>query len=173
MRGILVFCVWLLFVSAASASPCIDLDPSGQSYPCGQGTFQLNSTAVHVDDLVVLTADLSAVEPVTNFGFLFIGSFNITSSSNSGLQYVFNGYFSGAGESRYLGLFYRRVRELRLRGGDNGPGCSVCCQVVNVLNQVAIASVPELSTWAMLLIGFAAIGGLARRRFSRVQLATG
>jgi hypothetical protein len=105
MRGILAFCVWLLFVSAASASPCIDLDPSGQSYPCGQGTFQLNSTAVHVDDSVVLTADLSAVEPVTNFGFLFIGSFNITSSSNSGLQYVFNGYFSGAGESDILAFF--------------------------------------------------------------------
>src|SRR5260370_14121741 len=106
MRCALAFFVWWLLVSAASATPCIVFDPNGQPYSCGVGFFDINSTAVHVNDPIVLTASLAAVEPVTNFSFLFLGSFNITSSQAiSDLGYVFNGYFSQAGESDILAFF--------------------------------------------------------------------
>jgi choice-of-anchor C domain-containing protein len=40
------------------------------------------------------------------------------------------------------------------------------------LDNVAVSAVPELSTWAMMLLGFAGVGFIAYRRSKKVQLAS-
>jgi hypothetical protein len=54
-------------------------------------------------------------------------------------------------------------------GGIGGFGQGECCGAYNVT--VLAADTPEPSTWAMLLIGFAGIGLIARRR--RENLSVG
>jgi len=61
------------------------LDPHGEPYRCGAGFFSIEVATVHVNDPVVLSADLSAIEPVSDFRFRFLGSFTITNSENFGL----------------------------------------------------------------------------------------
>jgi choice-of-anchor C domain-containing protein len=46
-----------------------------------------------------------------------------------------------------------------------------CCYGI-ALDNVAVSAVPELSTWAMMLLGFAGIGFVAYRRSKKVQLAS-
>ena len=50
-----------------------------------------------------------------------------------------------------------------LSGGNANVG--------NILDNVQVAAVPELSTWAMMLIGFGGIGFLAYRRSKKTSAA--
>lgn len=107
-----------------------------------------------------MTASNGGVPPFTNFFFFFQGSFDVTNTtiSDSGAVYDFNGYFTSAGESDLLAYFSDGYGNPGCVGGNNGPGCTPL--VVDVLDRTA--AVPEPSTWAMLLIGFAAIGFASR-----------
>jgi choice-of-anchor C domain-containing protein len=55
---------------------------------------------------------------------------------------------------------------------DCGTGGKSPCSYGAALDNVSVSAVPELSTWAMMLIGFAGIGTLAYRRARKASLMT-
>lgn len=80
-----------------------------------------------------------------------------------------SGFFANAGAARYFGLIsdtgFSQLR-LSVRSFDNGTSSIA---FVGLKNRIDLASdgtggVPEASTWAMMMLGFGALGMIARRR---------
>jgi PEP-CTERM motif len=54
-----------------------------------------------------------------------------------------------------------------LTGGTNAPVCSGCARFITDMTGTLTPVVPEPSTWAMMILGFAGIGFMAYRRKSK------
>jgi hypothetical protein len=155
----------LLVTDAATGKPAATLEGAGSP-------FLVN--ALELLDLEAVTsfqppATATGLSPLFWFG---TSEFTATGSSNqptsTGANFFFTGYFDKPGDAR-LELF---VFDDLGNAGCLGPGeCS------GPVFQIE-ASVPEPSTWAMLLIGFAGIGFAGyrksrwRKRRSRYRAAS-
>jgi hypothetical protein len=129
---------------------------------------------VYADQPVVfsisLFVSLPATSATTPIFFDFGGvPFYETGLYGSGFQYYLHGYFPDPGTAYMSGLFYDNLGTLTGIGAEGG---GECCGAYYVT--VLAADTPEPSTWAMLLIGFAAIGFAGYRKLSqRAVVAVG
>jgi hypothetical protein len=155
-------------MSTASASPCFQTAPDGSEYTCGGGTISISNGATFtVNETETLTISVNALGPVQGFFDPGIpgGTFERTSllSDDSGLTATYVGSFTATGDFTFVPIFFGdRYGNQVCVGGDNGPGCSEVS--FSVIGQTIATAVPEPSTWAMLLIGFAGIGVMTYRR---------
>jgi hypothetical protein len=86
--------------------------------------------------------------------FTFIGASQPVTQSNSSSSPAFFGFESPTNEIKYL----------RIRPRMGSPALPT---LDNFTTEVLTAAVPEPSTWALLILGFAGIGYMAYRRRSR------
>jgi PEP-CTERM motif-containing protein len=168
MRGLLIGLILALASSYAVASPCFTQpDPASPAYLCGEGTISVNPTPVYVNEPVSVDVDLLWGGPATSIAsfssgpFGNFGSFIPTGSSSTtsfGIQDTLDitGYFDAPGMTSFL-VFYTDNLGGFGCAGSGPPGCPVFS--IDVLTPV-----PEPSTWAMLLLGFAAIGFAGYRK---------
>jgi hypothetical protein len=126
---------------------------------------------VYVNEPVVFSISLRVTPPATSaytpIEFSYDAPFVETGIYGSGLQYYLHGYFPDPGTAPMVGWFYDNLGNY---GGIGGFGQGECCGAYNV-TVLAVADTPEPSTWAMLLIGFAAIGCAGYRRSKSQHVA--
>lgn len=158
-----VFALFLLFcIKPASASPCYSTAPDGSSYFCALGTINLASAEpVHVGDIVELVAIVGGPGPFSNPTLWDYGVFDGLLISSGPASFTFEGTFNQAGLWPLFMTFQDGYGNEGCAGGGP-PGCG--SYLIEVLPAAQVTPVPEPSTWAMLLIGFAGVGFAAFRR---------
>jgi PEP-CTERM motif len=126
-----------------------------KSVPTGNGQV---SSVFNTSDFVSLTGTIDRSvfndKTIGNLDFVFTGGVltSITGSSGNSPELTFSAPFS------IPGLFsFPESYQISNNGRDNTSGAVV----------IAVDPVPEPSTWAMLILGFAGIGIMAYRRNGR------
>jgi len=164
MRILFLVLAYFLIVSPSAASPCYAIDSDGNPYFCGSGLISLSNGIVHAGEEIIININVQGIEPISEVSFfsLWGPNFMTTDSSHpTNSLYLFEGFFVEPGEAALLGGFMDGYGNYGCIGGGNGPGCTA--YIIDVLPPL-VTSIPEPSTWAMLLIGFAGITHFAHRR---------
>lgn len=132
------------------------------------------------DPYVVVSASISLFDPLSGKSFYSFGIYQTNSEPDPGQAYE-SATFKGDGEAGRFGSYFNEnsgslwVLDLAYsQAGAAGTGSFIDEYEVpverqvrfgfNILSGTAHAVVPEPSAWALLIIGFGAIGGAMRRR---------
>jgi hypothetical protein len=168
-------------ICPGGAGACVDLDgstnnsglTSSASYAFGAGQrmelsflFSGNQRG-GADDSFEVRFNLSGFNTGTyGYNSTALGSLTFSFASNE-IGFLITGVPSGFGPTDFT-LFFT---------ADNAGSASFSFEdfgndnVGIVIDNVALAAVPEPSTWAMLILGFGVVGAAARRRRSAQRIA--
>lgn len=174
---VLLFSIAILSGSQAYASAIVyDVAGTDEVWvsfaPCGPllcpvyqpGTFTGQLT-IDVSTSTVLAADIMAPSAFTlPHWLLFVGPSplpNITLGNGAAAMFL-----------------TIDLADNSLTGGTNAPVCSGCARFITDMNGTLTPTVPEPSTWAMVILGFLGVGFLRYRHKNRASkvnlpLATG
>jgi PEP-CTERM motif-containing protein len=155
--SVTTFCLLAALTIDAQAS----CSTGGVPYVCPSGfTPAINTTVGQVITIDITTTFNAPATSITSISlFMPPGDpiFNQTSSNQVGVDFFITGYFSTAGFTIWQGTVSDNLGGLGLIDPFGGASTIL----------VNVAAVPEPSTWAMLLLGFAGVGFMAYRRKSQ------
>lgn len=146
-----------LKVDTASTASNININPFGTFARFnGAGTFELSLGSDRFSGLVdVLTNDTAAGDDSVRFYF------DLKNGYSFGLVYIslaattVNGAVIPSDPSRLSGVASGSISNAQMRGNFGAA---------NAQAKLVASAVPEISTWSMMILGFAVIGGALRRR---------
>jgi hypothetical protein len=159
-------------LAPAKASVC-EFIHSGQAYACGVGFVTIQSPAttdIHVGDTVTLAINFAlpgdGATGVGNWSLQFTDPFQVQSQSQiSATSFQEVGSFTAPDPLVSVGGNF--IDNL----GQVGAICYATCGSFFEVLPSNVSAVPESSTWAMLLIGFAAIGHVSYRKKATARSA--
>jgi hypothetical protein len=176
----LIVSLLLMGLPISANAAIIDWTLSNATFSGGgtaTGTFSIDSTTGFLTDYDITTTS-SLLFPATVYTPLTVGQVGYDTYANSNSFFLYTVAFGPKLELNFANSLTIAAPNMLLPGQPNLEGsweCTANCSILRNITGgeaiVAVAGVPEPSTWAMMILGFAGVGFMAYRRKSKMAIS--